>query len=429
MSKLNPRKAAAARDVALDVLFRVFTQGAFASAALRSAFDARPMNPADRGLATEIVYGVLRRRAFVDRSLSAIADKRTKDFDPRLLDVLRIGAYQLLYLDRVPDHAVVQEAVEQAKKRRGPRGAGFVNAVLRKMARTPADRRMPEPPDRKKDPIGFIAVVGGLPRSIATRLAEDLGHDEAIAFAKASLEPAFLSLRANTLVATPEEIAEEVGGELTEVPGAVRLRKQGVLPADLPCVRDGRATPQDEASMRVVQLLDPQLGDSVLDVCAAPGGKTTHIAELMKDNGRVVAHDRHPNRLRRVAHSAERLKLDAITTVPVLPPEDEPFDRVLVDAPCSGLGTLRRHPEIRWRLTEADVAALAETQHEVLLAGAARVKPGGVLVYSVCTVTRAEGDAQIEALGDRFDVDAILRTGPHQAGAPDGFFAARLIRR
>lgn len=423
----RPPRAVTARDVALDVLFRVFTQNAFASTALRNAFEQHSLSGPDRGLATEIVYGVLRRRGFLDLAIGHVADKRTKDIDPKIIDVLRIGAYQLMYLDRVPDHAVVQAAVDQAKRRRGAKGGGFVNAVLRKLARTPADARLPDVPDVERDPIGHVAVCGGLPRGISSRLVDDLGVEDALAFARASLEEAPLTLRANRMKTTAEAIANEIHGALGVVEGAVYSTAGGVLPADLDCVREGRATPQDEASMRVVMLLDPQPKEAILDVCAAPGGKTTHIAERMGDEGRVVAHDRHPNRLERVTKSAERLGLKSIEIAKVLP--EETFDRVLVDAPCSGLGTLRRHPEIRWRLTDADIEALRETQDEVLAAGADRVKVGGILVYSVCTVTAAEGHGHLAALADRFEVESILRTGPHHEGRPDGFFAARLVRR
>ncbi|MEL7370149.1 MAG: SAM-dependent methyltransferase, partial [Myxococcota bacterium] len=212
-------------------------------------------------------------------------------------------------------------------------------------------------------------------------------------------------------------------------PWSVRLPSSKVLPADLEVVVDGRASPQDEAAMRVVELLEPKSGERILDVCAAPGGKTCHIAEMMGDDGTVIACDRLPNRLARVASNARRLGLTSVTTEDVLPAEDELFDRVLVDAPCSGLGTLRRHPEIRWRLTDDDIAELTRTQHSVLLEGARRVRSGGTLVYAVCTVTKAEGEDQVATLRDDFEVEEVLRTGPHQLGAPDGFFAARLVRR
>jgi 16S rRNA (cytosine967-C5)-methyltransferase len=179
----------------------------------------------------------------------------------------------------------------------------------------------------------------------------------------------------------------------------------------------------------VIELLDPQPGESVLDVCAAPGGKTTHAAERMNDRGRVVAHDRLPDRLAHVAENAARLGLSSIEIADVLPLATEKFDRVLVDAPCSGLGTLRRHPEIRWRFKPSDLEELAPIQETVLLEGAKRVRSGGVLVYSVCTVTRAEGEARIQSLLDEFTLDRVIRTGPQDEGAPDGFFAARLIRK
>lgn len=420
-----------ARDLALEALRRVFTQGAFASSVLRAAYAADPsLSAADRGLATELVYGVLRRRGHLDRALAHASGRRFKDLDPRLHDVLRLGAYQLMFLDRVPQHAAVSEAVDQAKRRAGPKGGGATNAILRKLAAADPAARLPEPPPLARDPVRAVSERGGLPQPLAQLLVRDLGAEEALAFAEASLLPAPNTLRANRLRITREALAEEVSGAPGERPLAVRLALGGhQLPAELPAVREGRATPQDEASMRVVELLDPQPGEAILDVCAAPGGKTTQIAEAMDDRGRVVAHDRLPERLARVRTSAARLGLSAVEIAEVLPPQSKGFDRVLVDAPCSGLGTLRRHPEIRWRFLPRDLDALARTQALVLKEGAARTKPGGVLVYSVCTVTRREGPEQIAALAADFIVEAELRTGPHQEGAPDGFYAARLRKR
>lgn len=419
-----------ARDLALEVLRRVFTQGAFASAALRSAFDrARDLPQNDRALATELVYGVLRRRGHLDRAVSRMG-KRLKDLDPKIHDILRLAAYQILFLDRVPAHAAVSEAVEQAKHRAGPKAGGQVNAILRKLASVPAADRLPPPPDPKKEPARHICEVGSLPLPLAEVLLADLGFEKALAFAVASLEIAPLTLRANLLRTTRDALAEEVGGSAGTHHLSVRLAdRSGTLPADLLAVVEGRGTPQDEASMAVVDLLDPREGESMLDVCAAPGGKTTYAAEKMNDRGRIIAHDRLPERLARVAEQAKRLELKSITTVPVLPAKGELFDRVLVDAPCTGLGTLRRHPEIRWRCTKEQIAELAKIQTEVLKDGAARVKPGGTLVYAVCTVTRAEGEAHLGELGENFEVAEILRTSPEQPGAPDGFFAAKLIRK
>ena len=417
------------RDLALEALRRVATQGAFASAVLRGALEAeRSFDERDRALATELVYGVLRRRGQLDRAISALG-KRLKDLDPKIHDVLRLAAYQLLFLDRVPDHAAVNAAVDQARRRSGAKGAGQANAILRKLAALPADARLPAPPPLERDPVAHIAERTSLPRPIVERLIEDLGPEATLAFGLASLERAPLTLRVNPLRTTREALVEDVGGTPGEHPLIVRLPDRGgTLPSDFAAVVEGRATPQDEASLRVVDLLDPQPGERVLDVCAAPGGKTTAIAERMGDRGEVVAGDRSSAKLELVAAAAKRLGLGSIRISEALPPIEPAFDRVLVDAPCSGLGTLRRHPEIRWRLKLEDFIRLATLQREVLREGAARVRPGGVLVYSVCTITREEGASRAGELYG-FDRVAELRTGPEQPGSPDGFYAAKLIRR
>lgn len=424
----HPR--ADARSVALAVLRRVETEQAFASSALRAAFHALPdLIPADRGLATELVYGTLRRRAQLDARIETSAGRRMKDIDLALQDILRLATYQLLFLDRVPDYAAVNAAVEQTKARRMGKAAGFVNAVLRSITRVDPAERVPTPPAPEEDPIGAIALGGGLPRWIAARLIEDLGEARARAFAEASLKEAPLSLRVNRLKATPAAVLQELGATQGSLPYSLTLPSTRRLPAELPAVKEGRATPQDEASMRVVELLDPQPGERILDLCAAPGGKTTCAAEAMGDRGEVIAYDRLPNRLRRVRRTAARLGLSCIQTVEVPPEPGAGFDRVLVDAPCSGLGTLRRHPEIRWRLLPEDIEALSRTQAQLLSEAALLLRPGGVLVYSVCTVTRAEGEAHLEALPDNLQLESTLQLGPEQPGAPDGFFAARLHAR
>ncbi len=418
-----------ARDLALDVLERVAQRGAFATSSLRAAFAQVELPPRDRALATELVYGVLRMRGHIDRALRVASGRRIKDLHPPLHEPLRLAAYQILYLDRVPAFAAVDVAVEQVKRKAGPRAAGQTNAILRKLAAADPSARVPRPVGVEVDAVRHVAEVGSVSHAVAQVLVRDLGSAAAEAFLAASLERAPLTLRANLLRSTVEAVAAEVDGRIGSLPYAVRVDGPGALPSELPAVLQGRASPQDEAAMRVVELLDPKPGDQVLDVCAAPGGKTTHAAERMNDQGRVVAHDRLPDRLVRVAENAARLGLTSIEIADVLPPESEPFDRVLVDAPCSGLGTLRRHPEIRWRFKASDLEELAPIQRAVLERGAARVRPGGVLVYSVCTVTTEEGEGRIRALADRFQLDAVLKTGPDHEGAPDGFFAARLIRR
>lgn len=416
-----------ARAVALEVLRRVSTQGAYAGAALRAQLPAEA-SAADRGLCTELVYGVLRRRGHLDRAIRKAAGRRLKDLDPKLHDVLRLGAYQIMFLDRVPDHAAVDGSVELAKSRGGKRLAGRANQVLRAIASTAPDQRQPELPSPSQ-PVEHLAAAASVGPDVARALIEALGFDDALAFALACLDPAPTGLRVNRLRTTRESLLEETGGEPGPLEDWLRLPLGArTLPGELPAVREGRASPQDEASLRVVELLDPQAGERVLDVCAAPGGKTCAIAERMEDRGQVMAHDRLPTRLARVSVNAERLGLSCIAVEEVLPEAEPVFDRVLVDAPCSGLGTLRRHPEIRWRYRQAEAAELTRLQDKVLAAGAARVATGGVLVYSVCTVTAPEGRARVQDL-EGFELEAEISTGPHQPGAPDGFYAARLRRQ
>lgn len=416
------------RQLALEVLRRVSTQGAYAGAALRKLMP-REFSSLDRGLATELVYGVLRRRSHLDRALKRASGKRLKDLDPRLHDVLRLGAYQLMFLDKIPNHAAVNSSVELAKSRAGPPGGRRANQVLRTLAETSPDRRIPPAPTLAQDPIAHIAAEGSVHQEVANVLVAALGPNVALDFVLASLQAATPSLRANRLRTRVDALAQEVQGTIGTLPYSIRLPKGvGHLPSEFSAVLDGRASPQDEASMRVIELLDPQPGEQLLDVCAAPGGKTCHAAEMMNDHGKIIAHDRLPERLQRVTENAHRLGLRSIETTLVLPEPEPIFDRVLVDAPCSGLGTLRRHPEIRWRFRKSDLNALEPTQNKVLAAGAARVKPGGILVYSVCTVTQEEGRDRVRQL-DNFQLEAELSTGPHEPGHPDGFYAARLRRK
>lgn len=413
-----------ARSSALEVLRRVSTQGAFAGAALRALLP-ETASSADRGLATELVYGVLRYRGQLDRALRKAAGRRLKDLDPRLHDVLRLGAYQVMHL-RIPAHAAVHATVELAKGRAGGPGGRRANQILRRLSETPEDERVPPPPSKASDPVAFLAATGSVNVDVAKVLMEALGLDQSEAYLKASLQPAPHVLRLNPLRGERAALIDAVGGTPGQLAEAVVLPSSlRALPGDLDAVRNGLASPQDEASMQVVELLAPEAGERILDVCAAPGGKTCHAAERMKDEGEVVAHDRLPARLRRVETNAARLGLNSVRLAEVLPEPEPVFDRVLVDAPCSGLGTLRRHPEIRWRFRQDDLETLTRTQTKVLRAGAERVRPGGVLVYSVCTVTRAEGPDHVADLGG-FVLEESLRTGPHLPGAPDGFFAARL---
>ncbi|HSO94939.1 MAG TPA: 16S rRNA (cytosine(967)-C(5))-methyltransferase RsmB [Acidimicrobiia bacterium] len=422
-----------ARELARDVLVRV-EDGAYSNLVLPELLRRTGLSSRDRAFVTELVYGTLRARRRLDDRLATHLRRPLDALDPPVRAALRLGAYQLEA--GVAPHAAVGETVEVTP----PRARGFVNGVLRALAAT-------GPPFPEQHRPG---VALSYPDWIVDRLTRDLGADEARAALEAQNEAPVLTLRPNPRRTTPAAlVAELTAAGASVVPGrlvtdAVGVRGAGDTAA-LAVVHEGRATPQDEASQAVVTLLDAQPGDRVLDVAAAPGGKATGVGERVGDDGLVVAADIHPGRLRLVADAARRLGLTTVRSVLAdgrrLPVRDDGVDRVLVDAPCSGLGVLRRRPEARWRVGEPS-PDLVDLQTALVLTAAPAVRPGGQLLYSVCTLTRAEttGVAArvLSALGDTFAVldpppapwrpwgpGALLL--PHDANT-DGMFVLSLRR-
>lgn len=439
------------RDIALRVLRRVEKDAAFANLALDAELAAvGRIDPRDAALATELVYGVLRRRGALDRALTPLVKQPLPKLEPAVLDLLRLGAYQLLFT-RVPAHAAVGETVAASKRAGLERAAGLLNAVLRRLVREGA----PPPPDRSADPLAALEIEASLPRWLAERLLAVLGPEEVFAFADAIDGPAAPTLRVNGsrigVEALEARLLEEAPGiELakgTHAPHALRAQGGGSL-TRLPSFAEGLFSLQDEAAQLVGLLAAPEEGSRILDACAAPGGKSCHLAEL--GAAEVISLDIHPRKARRIAEEAGRLGLSAILPMAAdagapLPPEARgPFDLVLVDAPCSGLGTLQRHPELRYRRRPEDVARMVQGQARILDNVAASVRPGGILVYAVCSPLPEEGLQQVEAFlarhPDSFEpapLDPappwtrdgwILETWPHRQGM-DGFFAARLRAR
>ncbi len=370
------------RRLARDALVRV-EDGAYSHLALPAMLRESHLSARDRAQVTDLVYRTLRGQRRLDDLIARASNRSIKRMDPPVRAALRLGAQQLLA--GVPPHAAVGETVAAAPAR----AQGFVNGVLRALTRLG-----PPWPEPERE-----AVALSYPDWIADRLVSDLGPDAARATMVAGNEPGALTLRANrrrTEVDALEAALREVGAEVTRgrlVPEALVVRHGGD-PALLLPVADGRATPQDQGSQAVVVFLDPQPGEWVLDVAAAPGGKTTGIAERVGDDGRVVALDLNPGRLGLVGRAAARLGLSTVDPVVAdgrsLPVADGSFDRVLLDAPCSGLGVLARRAEARWRLEPEAIAELARLQVDLLVEAARAVRPGGVLVYSVCTLTREE---------------------------------------
>jgi 16S rRNA (cytosine967-C5)-methyltransferase len=439
----------AARAVAARVLERVESDAAFADLALDAELARRTIPPRDIALATELIYGTLRWQRYLDWILAPHSKRRLAALDPRVRVLLRLTAYQLAFLARVPAFAAVNDAVTLAPRRPGL--AAYVNAVLRAFARRGAAEREPAPP---RDPLDALATRCSFPTWLAARWVARLGAEEAEALMRALNERPPLTVRANTRRLTREALAERLRTEEHAQVRPTALAPEGLVvegggaPGRWRAFAEGACVVQDEASMLVARLLEPRAGATIVDACAAPGTKTTHLAQLMDDRGRILALDPQPARLARVAEAVARLGVTIVQTtdgtVEALAPRwTGTCDGVLVDAPCTNLGVLRRNPEVKWRRQPADVAAAAERQRSVLTAAATLLKPGGRLVYATCSLEPEENDGVVSAFlagHSEFAVDTpadfpvapdaggFVRCLPHRHGT-DGFTALRLRRR
>ena len=426
------------RACALRVVQRVFEQGAYADRALNA--EAAGLETRERALATRIAFGTVQRRATLDHVAQALVRRPLEQLEPGVLAALRIGLFQLLYMERVPTHAVVDETVELAKRHsRG--GAGLVNAVLRRAARQDgallADLNDATPPG--------AALMHSVPEWLARLWWDELGADEARALIREINEPAEAALRINTLVATAEEVvrALPVPARPAPVPDAEATDLPEGLVLEAPfdahgseLWERGAVMPQSRASMLASRRLGPRPGDRLLDLCAAPGGKTSHLAALIEDRGEVVAVERHPGRARALEENCRRMGASCVDVRVgdaaefALADGEARFDRVLVDPPCSGLGTLQSRPDRRWRASPESIAEVSALQARILSAGASATRPGGVLVYSVCTISHSEGRGVVEAFlqaNPGWAVEEALQLLPHRHRT-DGFYIARLAR-
>lgn len=446
----KPKEASPARVEALKILIRVERDEAFA-APLLAAGRIEALSAEDRRLVQELVLGVLRHRGELDYVINRTTERPAEKLDLAVRVALWLGLYQLRHLERIPAHAAVSESVALIKNSRHWRAAPLVNAALR----AASGGGLEVPDERVRDPLNRMSIALSHPKWMLARWASQLGEEQARALATANNEHPPVAFRINTLRAPSlgrvlDELAT-AGIEIRESsvsPGAYVVAKGALTPALRP-LKQGWLHVQDEASQLVARLVDARAGERVLDVGAAPGGKTTQMAASMGNSGLIVAVDLHPARLVTLASLARRvaarcirpLAADASRDLPLA--QGERFDRVLVDAPCSGTGTLRRHPEIKWRLTEEGVGRFPALQLALLERAAERVRPGGRLVYSTCSLEPEENEEVVRALlaarpelsPVRPDVpshlltrEGFVRTWPHTEGS-DGFFAAVLERR
>ncbi|KQL54680.1 16S rRNA methyltransferase [Heyndrickxia shackletonii] len=430
------------REAALDILEAIEKHQSYSNLLLNQVIEKNHITGPDVRLLTELTYGTLQRKLTLDYYLKPFLQKKVENW---VLNLLRLSLYQMLYLDKIPDRAILFEAVEIAKRRSHRGISGMVNGVLRAIQR----KGVPSL-DNIKDPVERLSIETSHPKWLVQRWTEQFGFDKTKKMCETNLIAPLQTARVNLTRSSREEVItllENEGFIVQESPilsEAIQSLKGNLVHSD--CYKKGLITIQDESSMIVANVMEIEPNQLILDCCAAPGGKTTHIAEKLNGTGKVIAHDLHEHKVKLIKENAERLGLHNIETIAMDSrkigehyPKNS-FDRVLVDAPCSGLGVLRRKPDIKYVKSLQDIEALQTIQHSILAEAAEMVKSGGILTYSTCTVDKEENEGTVQYFLDRFpDFEAYsikvpstiepfvqhyrLQIFPQDFGS-DGFFIA-----
>jgi 16S rRNA (cytosine967-C5)-methyltransferase len=434
------------RQLAFETIRATFEREAHTELAFRQAADAAKLEGRERAQAQRLSYGAVQRRGTIDAALERLVDRPLREIDPPVLAGLRLGVYELLFADGTPDHAAVDQAVELVKRAGAPHASGFVNAVLRRVGRERealveallSDDSTPE----------AAAVKHSAPLWLAQMWWRELGPENARSLLAACNEPQESAFRVNTLRTTPESVLERLhdagvtvrpaGSGAPYAPteskrptgsewplGAAEMivvegQTGGLVPE---LIAAGELTPQSRGSAAVVEVLDPQPGEHILDLCAGPGIKTGQIAARMGDRGEVISVESDPERAAEVAAQATRLGLRSVTVIEADATQAgmaPGFDRVLLDAPCSDLGALASRPDARWRKSPATIERLVEVQSELLQRGLEALRPGGTLVYSTCTISKRENE-------DAIDAEYSVQLRPDR-DLTTGFFIGRMKR-
>lgn len=454
-------KISFSRQLAYEVLTKVEQSGAFANLSLQQALRQTRLDVRDKALATEIIYGTVQRRRSLDELLQPYSKRKLTALDAPVLTLLRMTAYQLAFLDKVPPYAAINDAVELCK-RAHPYSAGFVNGVLRAFNReqTEPQKRLEEIARQASSWADSLGILYSFPTWIVELLGRAYGEARAEKILKVSNDRSHLSVRVNCMRANREDVLALLSDELRQgaewskvSPDGLRFTR-GFDVESWDAYQTGMVTVQDEAAMLIPPLLVPDGNRVILDMCAAPGTKTTQIAELQGDAGEITAVDLYPHKLELLQKAVKRLKLTSIETrsqdARDLAKEQSlygKYDAILLDAPCTGLGVLRHRPDIRWKRQPKDIVSLQQLQKELLTTAANLVRPGGVIVYSTCTLTKEENEEVVEevlkneSLGLVWDdlrpqlpVELRSQVANHHGGLlitpemfnTDGFYMARL---
>lgn len=441
------------RELALDVLQRVEEEKSYSNLLLNMILNKEHLSTADRNLVTEIVYGTITWSGYLDFVIRNYLKGSIKKLEKWVQLLLRLSLYQIIFLERVPAYAVVNEAVAIAKKR-GHKGiSGVVNGILRSYLRNPDKAAIPD----NLAPAEKIAIQHSHPQWLVERWIAAYGIEQTEQICVANNQAVKSTIRVNPLKCSRDQLIKKLEQEniLAEpspvYPFSVQLRSRG-NPVDTQCYKEGLYTIQDESSMLVAHLLDPKPGMNVLDACAAPGGKSTHIAELMNNEGKIMANDLHAHKEKFIRQQAERLGLSIIQTTTgdaahIDAMNYGTFDRILLDAPCTGFGVIRKKPDLKWNKQPADIKTITYVQYELLCSLSKLLNPEGTMIYSTCTIELEENQKLIERflkehpqfvldermvddlpndeLKSNVEIPGMLQILPHYWGT-DGFFIARL---
>ena len=443
------------RAICLDILNRIEEADLHPDRLLTDSFKRyRHLTSLDRAFLTELTYGVLRWRGKLDWVIRQFSKIPFEKIESGILNILCLGLYQIFFLSRTPSSAAVNESVELAKPFRGKGGGGFVNAVLRSAIRQKDEIRYPE---INEDPPLCISVVQSHPLWLVERWVKEMGAEETLKICTFNNQISPLTLRTNTLKMNRKDLMEKLRQKEFS-PFPTTYSEDGIVLKDppptseLPFIKEGLYIIQDEASQLVTYILDPKPGERILDACAAPGGKTTHMAQKMENQGEIYALDLSKGKIDLIEETCQRLGIGIVQTIKgdaakiLSVPQGMKFDRILADVPCSGFGTLRRNPDLKWRRGEKEIRRLSELQSSILRNLSAYVKGGGVLIYSTCTVFHEENEDVVGKFLDEypeFQLDRMDKVLPEEFHSfiqkrffktfppknnMDGFFVARLIK-
>ena len=440
------------REQIVNLLVEIERDKSYAQLALKN--ELKKVTGPDKGFMTEVVYGTLKYQIKLDYIINQFSKTPVRKMKPLIRQILRMSVYQLMYLDKVPASAVINEAVKITKKRKFQALSGFVNGVLRNIERGKAEIKYP---NMGQNPIHYFSIMYSLPEWMISVWLKSYDFAKVEAICQALNERAKVCARVNTLKTSKEAVVKVLAEEGVEVlPGefleeAMYLKNVDDL-QNMASFKAGKWTVQDESAMLVAKVVSPQKGERILDLCSAPGGKSIHMAELMGNEGEIISCDIHPHKLELIAKNAERMGVTIIK--PTLQDGTvcneafiESFDRVLVDAPCSGLGIMKRKPDIRYNKEAEDIEDIAAIQRELLKQAIKYVKPGGTLVYSTCTISKIENEEMVDfmvntlglelnklvdtipkVLQNEIEKESMIQILPQVAGT-DGFFIANLKKK